>query len=185
MIVAAAAEAVALARAAVEITKVAALKAGKNTFAESHMSDLLSTRTRIPSQEMVRITETKWISHSHIIEPFADNATKDPSESTDVSTLAFNEPNIQEIYNSIAVKSGRQTERRARRVRAAEKPAGAISRKSGMPGKKKRSSIQPIDYSDPLRYFRGTTNTSKLLSVAEELELSEAIQVCSLVIMIP
>ncbi|KAG6502292.1 hypothetical protein ZIOFF_042183 [Zingiber officinale] len=173
VIAAAAAEAVALARAAVEIAKVAALKAGKNTFAESHMSDLPSTSTRIPSQEMVRITETKWISHSHIVEPFKDNATKDPSESTDVSTLAFNEPNIQEIYNSIAVKSERQTERRTRRARAAEKPAGAISRKSG---KKKRSSIQPIDYSDPLRYFRGTTNSSKLLSVAEELELSEAIQ---------
>lgn len=82
-----------------------------------------------------------------------------------------------QLSKSIAVRSIRRTERKFRRTRAAEKAAAnTVSVKSSSSSRKKRSAIQDIDYSDPLRYLRGTT-TTKLLTASEELELSEGIQV--------
>lgn len=84
----------------------------------------------------------------------------------------------EQLFKSIAVRSRRQTERKERRVRAAEKAAAnVVSVKSGSLSKKKRASVHDVDYSDPLCYLRGTTSSSKLLTVTEETELSEGIQV--------
>lgn len=106
----------------------------------------------------------------------------DPNQSKDEGIFSFSlrELDLRQAQDSenITVRSRRQSERRARRVRAAEKAANSvISVESGSSGKKKRSVAQEVDYSDPLRYLRGTTNTYKLLSANEELELSEGIQV--------
>lgn len=84
----------------------------------------------------------------------------------------------KQLSDGITVRSWRQAERKARRARAAEKSAATVMPvKSGSTSKKKRASLQEVDYSDPLRYLRGTTSTSRLLTANEELELSEGIQV--------
>ncbi|WOL13203.1 RNA polymerase sigma factor sigB-like [Canna indica] len=179
VIAAAAAEAVALARAAVEVAKGAAQTIGKNPFPETYNIGPSPSEADKHQVESDRAIGTKWISHSHITEPLEDNSTKNPYDNTDITSLMDSELDNQEISysKSIAVKSGRQTERRARRVRAVEKAAaGVIPVKSATSGKKKRNSLQEIDYADPLRYLRGTTSTSKLLSATEELQLSEGIQ---------
>ncbi|GFZ02728.1 RNApolymerase sigma subunit 2 [Actinidia rufa] len=83
----------------------------------------------------------------------------------------------KQISKSIAVRSSRQTERKVRRARAAEKAAAnVVSVKSGSTSRRKRTSSQELDFSDPLRYFRGATSNSRLLTFTEEQELSEGIQ---------
>lgn len=84
----------------------------------------------------------------------------------------------EQLSKGIAVRSKRQIERKARRDRAAEKAAAnVVSVKSGSNSRKKRASVQDVDHSDPLRYLRSTTSTSRLLTATEEIELSEGIQV--------
>lgn len=85
----------------------------------------------------------------------------------------------EQLFGNIAVRSKRQTERKARRARAAERAStNILSFKSSSSSRKKRTATQEVDYTDPLRYLRATTSISKLLSPTEELELSEGIQVC-------
>ncbi|CAL9149648.1 unnamed protein product [Musa hybrid cultivar] len=180
LIAAAAAEAVALARAAVEIARDAAQKIRKNPFTESDKLNHFTSEANMHRLERVRFTETESVKvmSSLIAEVHQENSTENPSE-IDVFNLMHSEIEIKEMCHSkgIAVRSGRQTERRAKRARAAKKDAsGVINVKRGTSGKKKRSSFQEVDYSDPLRYLRGTTSTSKLLSAMEELELSKGIQ---------
>ncbi|RWV83051.1 hypothetical protein GW17_00055392, partial [Ensete ventricosum] len=185
VIAAAAAEAVALARAALELAKDAAQMIGKNLSAEVEKLEESRSEADIKWLERVSLTETEWAgitNHPAATEtiPLDYNVSLDQSASTDISSSTFDEPEFQEMQHieNIAVRSGRQIERKARRARAADKAtADVISLKSGSSGKKKRSAFQEIDYSDPLRYLRGTTNTSKLLTAAEEIELSEGIQV--------
>ncbi|CAD5175385.1 unnamed protein product [Musa acuminata subsp. malaccensis] len=184
VIAAAAAEAVALARAALELAKDAAQMIGKNLSAEVEKLEETPSEADIKWLERVSLTETEWAgftNHPAATEtiPFEYNVSLDQYASTDISSSTFDEPEFQGMQHieNIAVRSGRQIERRARRARAADKAtAGVISLKSGSSGKKKRSAFQEIDYSDPLRYLRGTTSTSKLLTAAEEIELSEGIQ---------
>jgi hypothetical protein len=84
----------------------------------------------------------------------------------------------EQLPKSVAVRSKRQTERKAKRAKAAVKAAAnVVSVKPGSTSRKKRASLQDVDYSDPLRYLRATTSTSRLLTSTEELELSEGIQV--------
>lgn len=101
------------------------------------------------------------------------------NESDDLEPTTRELEDLQdELSRSISVRSHRQTERKARRARAAEKSAAnVISVKTGSTSRKKRASLQDIDYSDPLRYLRGTTNSSRLLTASEETELSAGIQV--------
>ncbi|MCI15927.1 RNA polymerase sigma factor sigB-like, partial [Trifolium medium] len=74
--------------------------------------------------------------------------------------------------DSIDARSGRQTERKARRVRAAGKAAtNVVSFKFGSTGRKKRVRTQEVDYSDPLRYLRSTTRATRLLTASEEVKL--------------
>lgn len=85
----------------------------------------------------------------------------------------------EQLYDtSIDARSGRQTERKARRVRASGKAAtNIVSFRSGSTTRKKRVRTQEVDYSDPLRYLRTTTRTTRLLTTSEEIKFSEGIQV--------
>lgn len=84
----------------------------------------------------------------------------------------------EQLYDtSIDARSGRQTERKARRVRASGKAAtNIVSFRSGSTTRKKRVRTQEVDYSDPLRYLRTTTRTTRLLTTSEEIKFSEGIQ---------
>ncbi|XP_072968502.1 RNA polymerase sigma factor sigB-like [Typha angustifolia] len=181
VIAAAAAEAVALAKAAVEVAKDAAQMVGNDTSVKLKKKDDISSED-IFRLESVMLTEMESFQASHFttesVSPDAQNI-HDPYKETDFPGMMHDEVELQKMQHtqSIAVKSGRQIERKARRARAAEKAAvNIVPLKSGSSGKKKRSNFQEIDYTDPLRYLRGTTSTSKLLTASEELELSEGIQ---------
>ena len=186
-IAAAAAEAVAFARAAVEVAKDAAQMKGDDSPVQLDRSENFPSEADIILLERVRLAEMESLGASKNsttpeTKPQEENVTPDPSKDEGISSLLHNELDFQQMQNSkcITVRSRRQTERRARRARAAAKTANTVvSVKSGSSGKRKRTAVQEIDYSDPLRYLRGTTNTSKLLTASEELELSEGIQVGS------
>ena len=181
-IAAVAAEAVALARAALEVAKDAAQMMGNDSSVKLEKSEDFPSQADILQLERVRVTEMlDMINNSTSPDTNHQEHHITPNQSRDegVSSSVLNELDLQQTQeaDNITVRSRRQSERRARRVRAAEKAANSvISMKSGSSGKKKRSAVQEIDYSDPLRYLRGTTSTSKLLTASEELELSEGIQ---------
>ncbi|XP_010251516.1 PREDICTED: RNA polymerase sigma factor sigB-like isoform X2 [Nelumbo nucifera] len=185
LIAAAAAEAVALAKEAVEVAKDAALMVNDKSSSESENgpSDF-SSESHIFRLEKAQLTETQEvgrIDHSVGLESRQEEeqsvqfSNKD-SDGLDSSDEEFKLLQMQ-LLKSIAVRSGRQTERQARRARAMEKAStNVLSVKSGHSSRKRRAALQDIDYSDPLRYLRGTTSTSRLLTATEELELSEGIQ---------
>lgn len=164
IVAAAAAEAVALAKAAVKIANDAALMLRKsgNRQLEADSAHL----ARVPKTEGTGIVgERDFCPRDEEL---------DDSGPTDKELELLQE----QLTKSIAVRSKRQTERKFRRARAAEKAAASVvSVKSGSSSRKKRTSLQDVDYSDPLRYLRGTTSTTRLLTATEELELSEGIQV--------
>lgn len=178
VIAAAAAEAITLARAAVEVAKDAALM----TATKSDKSDYFLSEADILQIERVRLSRSELVagvdySSTSTIEPVEENITEKISTNTEIPSSAQNE--LQQIHHlkKKTVRSGRQKERRARRARLAEKTAVTVSSvNNGSSGRKKRVVLQGIDYSDPLRYLRSTTSTSRLLTASEELELSEGIQ---------
>ncbi|KAE9603464.1 hypothetical protein Lal_00001756 [Lupinus albus] len=183
VIAAAASEAVALAKAALKVAKVAALLVKNKSPPEAAYT---------PSHDSSKsdnLLLLKWVQHLEAQEDgvvsAASQITEDvyidiKEESDDAEpTYEELEPLHQHLSESdnIAVRSTRQTERKAKRVRAAEKSATPmVSFKSGSTSRKKRVPTQEVDYSDPLRYLRATTSTSKLLTPSEEIELSEGIQ---------
>lgn len=182
-VVAAAAEAIALARAAVEVAKDAAQLIGKGPFVKmDHSEDRLSEadilqleRIRLTEIELVGIRNSSVMPESKSPKRIGAYQYKDGG----LSSSKHNELTHLEIQESqnITVRSGRRTERRDRRARAAGKDTSTvISMNSGSSVKKNRSAVQEIDYSDPLHYLQGTTSTSKLLTSSEEVELSEGIQ---------
>jgi phosphate starvation-inducible protein PhoH len=106
--------------------------------------------------------------------------TQYPTEESDCFGPTHEELALLEkqLSESIVVRSKRQTQRKAKRARAAEKAAANfVFMKSGSACKKKRVPVQEVDQSDPLRFFRGASTSSRLLSATEEVELSEGIQV--------
>lgn len=191
VVAAAAAEAVALAKAALKFAKDAVLlvghnnlknsdDAGRGTLSEARTTPFESVHLAQPSETgRVRVgaefkgSEMKWSESSLLEDSLTDSDDLDPSPE-ELEILQ------SQLSNVIAVKSTRQTERKARRGRAAERAAAnVVSVKSGSTSRKKRTSVQEVDYSDPLRYLRGTTGSSRLLTASEEQELSRGIQVCS------
>lgn len=184
-ITAAASEALALAKAAVKVAKDAAMmisdhKSTKSSstatgalpevdtlmFEKSHLTHLAERVVREAKVAEIGLGENYPTSY-----PLAESDDVEPS----ADELEFLEA---QLSNSKTVRSKRQTERKARRTRAAERAAANIvSVKSGSSSRKKRSSVQEVDYSDPLRYIRGTTSSSRLLTSSEEHTLSEGIQV--------
>lgn len=180
VIAAAAAEAVALARAAAEVAKNAAQMVGSNPSSKYSKPDDFSSDFELLQIEMAKDAENELLgasAYAQIMEVGSDRNLPEGAHdySSKINGFELLEPEHSE---NIAVRSGRQTERRARRARAAEKVGSSvISVKSGSSGRKKRGAVQEIDYSDPLHYLRATTSTSRLLTASEELELSEGIQV--------
>ncbi|KAA8520326.1 hypothetical protein F0562_014582 [Nyssa sinensis] len=159
VIAAAAAEAVALAKAAVKVAKDAAMMVSNN-----HATKSDSEPEIVPSE--ANVFQFERASLARLI----------PTERVEPTHEEL-ELLLSQLSSSIAVRSRRQTERKAKRARAAEKAAASVvSVKSGSTSRKKRASLQDVDYSDPLRYLRGTTTTSRLLTATEEQELSEGIQ---------
>lgn len=184
VIAAAAAEAVTLAKAAVKFAKDAALLAKNNHSAKADSTAPISSeadtllfnwvqhmkidRTGIVGDPM---GAEAGLLEDHLMQHAAKES--DDVEPTDKELELLQE----QLPKSIAVRSRRQTERKAKRTKAAEKAAAnVVSVKPGSTSRRKRASLQDVDYSDPLRYLRATTSTSKLLTSAEELELSEGIQ---------
>lgn len=184
VIAAAAAEAVALARAAVKVAKDAVQIYNNYNSAKIEIRTPASSRTDFSASKWNQFTEKE---RAGIIGDSMATETGQGEDGTTQCAMKEDddlEPTNEELEllqdqhsQTIAVRSRRQTERKARRVRAAEKAASSvISLRSGSSSRRKRASLQDVDYSDPLRYLRGTTSTSRLLTAREELELSEGIQ---------
>lgn len=180
VIAAAAAEALALARAAAKLAKDAALMAvsSRPTRPESKPEDQLFHVNGAQLVEGAQLGSVRTFDGAGT-SLREGNLTQYP-----VSEPADMEPTNEELQlleaelaESIAVRSTRHGERKARRARAAEKAASnLVSVKVGSNSRRKRTSVQEVDYSDPLRYLRGATSSSRLLTASEELELSAGIQ---------
>lgn len=173
-IAAAAAEAIVLARAAVKVARDAAQMKGNDAPVKAVRSENFPSEADKILLERVRLEEME----SLIIENNSD-APETILQDKCIPGLLQNSPDPQQTQDSkcTAVRSKRQTERRVRRAMAVMKAANrVVSVKSGSSSKKKRSVMQEVDYSDPLRNLRGAANSSRLLTVSEELEMSEGIQ---------
>lgn len=184
VIAAAAAEAVALARAAVKVVKDAA------EMAKNYCS--MKTETKIPIASTADSFSSMWslLTEKERVDIIGDSfsdetglreeySTQYPTEESDCLEPTHEELALlqKQLSESIVVRSKRQTERKARRARAAEKAAANfVFVKSGSACKKKRVPMQEVDQSDPLRFFRGASTSSRLLSATDEVELSGGIQ---------
>ncbi|KAM1333296.1 hypothetical protein ACFX15_008874 [Malus domestica] len=186
VIEAAAAEAVTLAKAALKVAKDVAILVSSSTnhSAKPESSSPVSPETKALHFNWAQHMETKQVSRvgasmgaetAFVEDHFIQSAIKELEE-LERTNEEF-ELLQEQLSKGITAKSSRQTERKARRAKAAEKAAASVvSMKSGSATRKKRSSVQEIDHSDPLRYLRSTTHTSRLLTANEEIELSEGIQ---------
>lgn len=186
MIAAAAAEAVTLAKAAVKFAKDAAMLVNNNHSAKADITSSVYFEADVLHFNWVQPVKTDRAvilgdprgPEAELLENHSmqhDTKESDDLEATD------EKPDLaqEQLFKSTAVRSRRQTERKAKRAKAAVKAAAnVVSVKPGSTSRKKRASIQEVDYSDPLHYLRATTSTSRLLTATEELELSEGIQVC-------
>ncbi|KAK9103956.1 hypothetical protein Sjap_021210 [Stephania japonica] len=176
VIAAAAAEAVALAKAAVETAQDAAMMISNNPLVRGNFfSESSSTQVdRMPINDVDRYGKLGHSTLNSEVIPNKENVMHFSLNSSD--TFESNDDE-HKLLVDIDVKSRRRTERRAKRAKATEKAStNLISLNSGSSSRKKRAPLQVVDYSDPLRYLRGTMSSSRLLTVTEELELSEGIQ---------
>ncbi|XP_010475654.1 PREDICTED: RNA polymerase sigma factor sigB [Camelina sativa] len=181
VVAAAAAEAVALARAAVKVAKDATSfkNSSNNTkLLISSAADKRSKWDQFTEKERAGILGHLVVSETGIVSA-KTTAPDSKKESSDDLISEQQEVELVEEQPSasLAVRSTRQTERKARRAKGLEKSASAIpSVKTGSSPRKKRFVAQEVDHNDPLRYLRMTTGSSKLLTVREEHELSAGIQ---------
>ncbi|XP_075487226.1 RNA polymerase sigma factor sigB-like isoform X2 [Primulina tabacum] len=174
VVAAAASEALALARAALKVAKDAAMMVSHEKSTNTSILHQVEESQPVNITERVGVMESKVTkistSETHTVAYFTGSEEEEPS----CEELEFLKA---QLSKSIAVRSKRQMERKEKRIRAAEKAStNVVSVKSSSSSRKKRSSLQDIEYSDPLRYFRGTTSSSKLLTVSEEQMLSKGIQ---------
>ncbi|XP_072088719.1 RNA polymerase sigma factor sigB [Arachis hypogaea] len=183
VIAAAAYEAVALAKAAVKVAKDAALLVKKKPSAEPAFRSHVSSKSDNLLLKWVQRMETGDDIARRPIDSGAQTVEDvnivDSDEESDNVEPTYEELELlqEQLSDSIAVRSRRQIERKARRERVAEKTAtNIVSFKSGSPSRRKRVPVQEVDYSDPLRYLRTTTSTTRLLTSTEEVQLSEGIQ---------
>ncbi|KAK9757687.1 hypothetical protein RND81_01G179300 [Saponaria officinalis] len=175
VIAAAAAEALALARAAANLAKNAALMANTSQPSQPESKSVISEGQSL--QQPLQNNGNNIESAYNVLKE-GDSIQCADTEPDDL------EPSPEELQlleaalaESIAVRSTRQVERKTKRARAAEKTASCVVPiKVGTTSRRKRTTVQEVDYSDPLRHLRGTTNTSKLLTAAEEIKLSAGIQ---------
>ncbi|KAF3608289.1 hypothetical protein DY000_02044741 [Brassica cretica] len=189
VVAAAAAEALALARAALKVAKDATLFSNTHNAKPSVTSsapdkrskwDQFTEKERAGILGHLAVSDTGVVS-DRITAHAPPECNKEPSddlnpEKQDVEPLEEEEEELVAV--SSAVRSTRQTERKARRAKGLEKTASGMqsSVKTGSSSRKKRVASQEIDHNDPLRYLRMTTSSSKLLTAREEQQLSEGIQ---------
>ncbi|KAL5066562.1 hypothetical protein RYX36_028299 [Vicia faba] len=175
----AASEALALAKAAAKLAKDATLLVKDNPPQQPVF------RPQLPSAPENLLL--KWVQHMEAQDAVAEGSVAtglEIMEHVDNTSTQEEEPTFEELedidkelLDSIDARSGRQTERKARRLRASGKAAtNIVSFRSGSTSRKKRVRTQQVDYSDPLRYLRTATRSSKLLTVSEEINLSAGIQ---------
>lgn len=187
LIAAAAAEAVALAKVAVEVAKDAAVMPTTNTLKNIDSPESFTSKADLLLIESAKFTETK---HVDTLGHFATTEFQPGEEKVPGCSIKDAEDSDErdnelellrmQLSESITARSGRRAERKAKRKKVAEQVVtSVVTVKPGSSGRKKRASIQEVDYSDPLRYLRGTTSTTKLLTYSQELELSAGIQVRS------
>lgn len=184
IVAAAAAEAVTLAKAAVKFAKDAVQLAKNNPSSKADSTSSISFKADALTFNSYQHTKADQAfivgdlpgaeagpSEDHLMQQAA-------KESDDMGPTDEELEQLQEeLSKSIAVRSGRQTERKAKRAKATEKAAAnVVPVKPGSTSRRRRAAIQEVDYSDPLRYLRTTTSTFKLLTATEEQELSEGIQ---------
>ncbi|XP_060217861.1 RNA polymerase sigma factor sigB-like [Lycium barbarum] len=188
VVAAAAAEAVALAKAALKGAQDAVMlvghynlknpdNVGRGTLSEARTAPFESVHLAQSSETgkvgggaELKGSEMKWSESSLFEDSLTDSDDVEPSPE-ELEILQ------SQLSNVVAVKSNRQTERKARRAKAAERAAAnVVSVKSGSTSRKKRATVQEVDYSDPLRYLRATTSGSRLLTASEEQEFSGGIQ---------
>lgn len=170
----AASEALSLARAALKVAKDAAMMVSHETSTNSRILHQVEENQPVNITKRVGVMESKvtkiGMGETRTVASFTGSEEEEPS----CEELEFLEA---QLSKSIAVRSKRQTERKEKRNRAAEKAAAdVVSVKSSSSSRKKRSSLQDIDYSDPLRYLRGTASSSKILTISEEQMFSKGIQ---------
>ncbi|KAK8565013.1 hypothetical protein V6N13_020142 [Hibiscus sabdariffa] len=180
VIAAAAAEAVALARAAVEASKDVALMFKNYSSSETEIKSVTDTSTSkwalFTEAERAGIIGDGLKEDRELEEDYSEqNSTKESDELEPTNEeLEFLE---EQLSRHIAVRSKRQPERKARRTRAAEKAAANVaSVKSSSTNEKRHGALRDVVSSDPLRNLRGSNGTSRLLTANEEIELSEGIQ---------
>ncbi|KAM7512273.1 hypothetical protein LguiB_011148 [Lonicera macranthoides] len=153
VIAAAAAEAVALATAAVK-------------FANNAAAMMVSHDGSLKLDLKPAVLLSSKVGNSLLEYPARESINVEPT---------IEELEVLELSKSKAVRSRRRTERKARRSKAAEKAAASVvSVKSSSVSRKKRA-VEEIDYSDPLRHLRGSTGL-RLLTAKEERKLSAGIQ---------
>ncbi|KAJ0235976.1 RNA polymerase sigma factor sigB [Hirschfeldia incana] len=181
VVAAAAAEAVALARAAVKVAKDAtSFKNSYNTLTSSTTAgEKRSKWDQFTKKERAGILGHLAVSDTGVV---SDRITTTPDCNKDLESEEEQEAEPleeEELSVSSAVRSTRQTERKARRAKGLEKTASGMLQSvktTSSSSRKKRVASQEIDHNDPLRYLRMTTSSSKLLTAREETELSEGIQ---------
>ncbi|KAM7472411.1 hypothetical protein LguiA_010594 [Lonicera macranthoides] len=167
VIAAASAEAVALAKAAVKVANDAAMKIG-------HPNTTKSDIKTAPSQSVP--DHNSLFDRAHLAQPSEIGQLGVVGPADAEPTIRELELLNAEISSFIAVRSRRQTERKERRSRAAKKAAASAVLVKSESMSQKKCAVQDTNYLDPLRYLRGTTNTSRLLTSKEERQLSAGIQ---------
>lgn len=176
VIAAAASEAVALAREAAKSAKDAAMMVSHQNLIAScikskgHTDKADSSLSERPQMAQLRQTvEVVVVGESEVAKLECGSDVEEPTVEDELLQA--------ELLKSVAVRSRRQLQRKARRARAAKKTAATIvSVKSGSTRQKKRV-LKELDQSDPLWYLRQTDSSSRLLTATEEQELSQGIQV--------
>ncbi|KAK1649171.1 hypothetical protein QYE76_066976 [Lolium multiflorum] len=169
VVTAAAAEAVALARAAAEAAQEVVHMVHKNSS-----PPMFRQKREVENYLAKEILRTETLSSS--LNEYSDGfLLKDLEPYGIISDEAELDDDTEDIQ-SIAVKSARQSERRARRTRAAIKAGATVlsSQKLATSSKKKRSK-GPSTSMNPLGSLWKMTGR-KLLTAKEEVELSNGIQ---------
>ncbi|CAN4125155.1 unnamed protein product [Withania somnifera] len=177
VIAAAAAEAVALAKAAVKVAKDAVILVGHNSKYSHNAVEGTPSIAWITLLERVHLAQPGESARNSRIWELKESEMRWSESNSSGNSLTDSEdlePTHEELellqaqlLDGISVRSKCQNEWKARRARAAERASANVV---------SRASVQDVDYSDPLRYLRGTTSTSRLLTASEEHKLSDGIQ---------
>ncbi|KAH7862411.1 hypothetical protein Vadar_004494 [Vaccinium darrowii] len=174
-IAAASAEAVALAKSAVRVAKEAAMMvshkssitAGGKAAVVTSESNTVSEIRRVGVAGDLKTAATELWGNFPLQYPII--------KEDDFFSISEELKLLPPEFPDVAVRSRRQSERKTRRAKAAEETV-ANSVNFGSTSRKRRTYSQDTSLTDPLRYLRGITSGSRLLTAAEEHKMSEGIQ---------